>query len=43
MDVSYLLSHGTTGKIRGFISKNGKSFEAKLTIKDGAVVFDFTK
>ena len=38
-----LLATGSTAKMRGFISKTGKSFEAKLVLKDGAAVFDFTK
>ncbi len=36
-----LLSEGKTSKIRGFISKNGKSFDAVLKISDGRCVFDF--
>ena len=36
-----LLSGGSTIKMRGFISKAGKSFEARLILKDGAAVFDF--
>ena len=38
-----LLATGSTAKMRGFISKTGKSFEARLVLKDGAAVFDFTK
>ncbi|MBQ8689832.1 MAG: topoisomerase C-terminal repeat-containing protein [Clostridia bacterium] len=37
-----LLATGTTAKLRGFISKTGKSFDGKLIIKDGKVVFDFS-
>ena len=38
-----LLATGSTAKMRGFISKTGKAFEARLVLKDGAAVFDFTK
>ena len=41
-EVMRLLSGGSTIKMRGFISKAGKSFEARLVLKDGAAVFDFT-
>ena len=43
MEVARLLATGSTAKMRGFISKTGKSFEGKLVIKDGSAVFDFTK
>lgn len=36
-----LLKEGKTSKIKGFISKNNKSFDAYLVLKDGQVVFDF--
>ena len=36
-----LLAEGATGKMRGFISKSGKTFEGRLVIKDGAAVFNF--
>ena len=36
-----LLSTGKTSKIQGFVSKNGKSFDAVLKLEDGKVVFDF--
>ncbi len=42
-EVMRLLATGATAKMRGFISKNGKTFEARLVIKDGAAVFDFSK
>ena len=42
-EVMRLLATGSTAKMRGFISKTGKSFEAKLVLKDGAAVFDFSK
>ena len=42
-EIMRLLAEGKTAKMRGFISKTGKSFEARLVIKDGAAVFDFTK
>ncbi len=41
-EVRRLLSEGHTGKIRGFFSKNGKQFDGRLVIKDGAAVFDFS-
>ncbi len=39
--VRRLLSEGTTGKLNGFISKNGKSFDAALRLENGRAVFDF--
>jgi hypothetical protein len=37
-----LLSTGRTSKIQGFVSKNGKSFDAYLKLdENGKVVFDF--
>ena len=42
-EVRRLLSEGATSLMRGFISKNGKRFEARLVIKDGAAVFSFDK
>ena len=36
-----MLATGTTQKLRGFISKNGKTFEGRLVVKDGSVVFSF--
>ena len=41
-NVKQLLETGRTSKIKGFISKNGKSFDAALKIADGKAVFDFT-
>lgn len=38
-----LLSKGTTAVIEGFISKNGKNFDAKLKLEADKIVFDFTK
>ena len=43
VEVMRLLATGATSKMRGFISKNGKSFEGRLVIKDGAAAFDFQK
>ncbi|MBR2650936.1 MAG: topoisomerase C-terminal repeat-containing protein [Clostridia bacterium] len=43
VEISRLLTEGATSRMRGFISKNGKSFEGRLVIKDGAAVFDFTR
>ena len=40
-EVRRLLATGTTAKLYGFISKGGKSFSAKLVIKDGTVGFNF--
>lgn len=40
-EVRRLLAEGSTAKISGFISKNGKRFEGRLVIKDGAAVFNF--
>ncbi len=40
-EVKRLLATGKTAKMSGFISKNGKAFEARLVIKDGNAVFDF--
>ena len=42
-EVRRLLAEGATAPIQGFISKNGKYFTARLVIKDGNAVFDFTK
>ena len=37
-----LLSEGKTGLIEGFVSpKNGKSFDAYLTLSEGRAVFSF--
>ena len=41
-EVRRLLAEGKTGKISGFISKNGKKFDARLVLKDGIAVFDFS-
>ena len=41
-NVKMLLATGKTSKIQGFVSKNGKSFDAVLKLgDDGRVVFDF--
>ena len=40
-EVVRLLKEGSTAKMSGFISKNGKRFEGRLVIKDGAAVFNF--
>ncbi len=37
-----ILSTGTSSKMRGFISKNGKSFDGRLVLKDNKCVFDFS-
>ena len=36
-----LLEQGKTRKLVGFISKNGKPFEARLKLEEGRAVFDF--
>lgn len=40
-EVRKLLREGSTSKLSGFISKNGKRFDGRLVIKDGNAVFDF--
>ncbi len=40
-NVKMLLEAGKTSKIRGFISKNGKPFDAFLKLVDGKCVFEF--
>ena len=42
-NVRKLLSEGRTSKINGFISKNGKPFDAYLKLENGKVVFDFSQ
>ncbi len=42
-NVKMLLATGKTSKIQGFVSKNGKSFDAVLKLSEGKVVFDFDK
>lgn len=37
-----LLKNGETSKIEGFVSKNGKSFDAKLKLDKDKVIFDFS-
>ena len=41
VEIQRLLATGSTAKLDGFISKNGKRFAAKLVIKDNAAVFSF--
>ena len=41
-EVRRLLAEGATDIMPGFISKNGKYFKARLILKDGNAVFDFT-
>ena len=43
MEVRRLLAEGATATMGGFISKNGKYFEARLVLKDGNAFFEFTK
>ncbi len=40
-EVARLLATGTTAKLSGFISKNGKRFDARLALEDGKAVFKF--
>ncbi len=40
-EVRRLLETGSTAKLNGFISKNGKRFDGKLVLKDGVAVFSF--
>ena len=40
--VRTLLAKGETGRLQGFRSKAGKSFEARLKLVDGEVRFDFS-
>jgi len=42
-EVARLLETGSTAKIRGFISKTGKPFDAKFVLKDGEAQFNFDK
>ena len=42
-EVARLLETGSTTKMRGFISKTGKPFDARLVLKDGEVQFSFDK
>ncbi len=41
-EISRMLATGKTEKMQGFISKAGKPFSARLAVKDGAAVFDFS-
>ena len=41
LEIARLLATGETAKLRGFISKNGKSFDAKLSLDGGKTVFKF--
>ena len=40
-NVRLLLAEGRTAKIKGFVSKNGKLFDAALKLVDGEAKFDF--
>ena len=42
-EIRRLLATGSTVKMPGFISKNGKLFSARLVMDDGKVVFNFNK
>lgn len=41
-NVKMLLETGRTSKIHGFVSKNGKNFDAVLKLDSGKVIFDFS-
>lgn len=41
--ISDLISKGVTSEIKGFKSKQGKPFNAKLRFKEGKISFDFNK
>ena len=41
-EVRRLLTEGATEVMNSFISKNGRYFRARLVLKDGNAVFDFT-
>ena len=41
IEVQRLLATGSTEKMGGFISKNGRAFEGRLVLRDGEAVFDF--
>jgi len=40
-EVKRLLETGSTAKLGGFISKSGKTFEAKFVLRDGEAQFKF--
>ena len=42
-EVSRLLATGETAWLRGFVSKNGKTFDGKLVLTDGEVKFSFDR
>ncbi len=42
-EIRRMLATGSTEKMEGFISKNGKRFDGKLIIKDGNAVFSFDR
>ncbi len=42
-EVKRLVETGSTEMLSGFISKNGKQFDARLVVKDGAAVFNFDR
>lgn len=39
--IESLCTRGSTGKLKGFTSKQGKSFSAKLKLAEGKITFDF--
>ncbi|MBQ1260699.1 MAG: topoisomerase C-terminal repeat-containing protein, partial [Clostridia bacterium] len=43
LEVKRLFATGSTAKLNGFISKNGKLFSARLVLKDGKITMDFDK
>ena len=40
-NVKSLITKGKTNTIKGFVSKNGKKFDAKLKLEKGKIVFEF--
>ncbi len=42
-EVARLLATGTTAWLRGFVSKNGKTFEGRLVLQGGEVKFSFER
>lgn len=42
-NIQELLEKGTTSEVKGFKSKKGKNFNAKLKIVENRVTFDFDK
>ena len=41
IEIKRLLATGSTAKLSGFVSKNGKLFSGKLVLKENNVTFSF--